>query len=154
MCEHIHMVKRLCFSMVHGMARRLVWSSTALSARAVCAFRPDMDGKENGKGGWKAVVESSAELYTNEEKGRCIISNTLQWSVMVLYRMVISIHCSDHVSHVYDFVNFSVLPHRVFLDRREKRVPDSYLCITSIDKLSAEMCAGGECLHHFETLLE
>jgi hypothetical protein len=140
--------------MVHGMARRLVWSSTALSARAVCALRPDMDGKENGKGAWNAVVESSAELYINEEKGRCIISNTLQRSVMVLYRTVISIHCSDHVSHIYDFVDFSILPHRVFLDGREQRVPGSYLCITSIDKLSAEMCAGGKRLHDFETLLE
>ena len=73
----MHMLKTLCFSMVHGIAKSFVCSSTALSARAVCALRLATGGTENGAGDAKDVVESSGVLYVNEEKGRCKTISTL-----------------------------------------------------------------------------
>lgn len=69
--------------MVHGMARSLVWISATLSARAVCALRPTAGGIENGAGGEKDEVVSSASLYISEEKGRYIVISTLLTLVTV-----------------------------------------------------------------------
>jgi hypothetical protein len=96
----MHMLKTLCFSIVHGIARSFVCNSAALSARAVCALRLATGGIENGAGDAKDVVESSGVLYTNEEKGLCNTINTLLHLVEILCSATCDLHCSDHVSHI------------------------------------------------------
>jgi hypothetical protein len=73
------MVKMLCFSRAHGIARSLVCISVALSTRAVCVLRPDLGVSVKGEGGTKACVVISSGRCASDENGRCSVEMTLSW---------------------------------------------------------------------------
>lgn len=105
----------------------------------MCTLRPAVVA-----GAEKDVVDKdkSALLYTNEENGRCIVIKTLLRLVTAHADLqgLQNLHCTDHVGLEHDFIDCSVFAQWIPFSGWKQRVPDSYLGVHNIDKLSAEVC--------------